>query len=555
MSDSTSSGPMLAADGTPLKISLSRALRRQKIRALALIAPLLLFVVITFIIPIATMLFRSVENQIVSNTMPEATIALEAWDESSGEAPGEDVFQALFFDLFRAAEAKEHTKLGTRLNYEQTGTSSLFRTTGRNLDDVGELWQDPIEDIAPALKDGETWFAMMSGTGGDALFDERRTLWTEMAPDEFEGEVGLTLSGDVAEMLPLTAAAYADWAIFEALAEERDIATRDPWEAVYAALGLDLRNPAVVDAVNAYTGPHAQDLQLVAANLDQLPDVMFRDAFAELDEDWLDPEVWQTIKIYSPDYTSGYFLNSIDMEKGVDGAQMRPENQQIYIKLFIRTLWMSLLITGSCIVLGYPVAWILANLPLRTANVLMILVLLPFWTSLLVRTSAWKVLLQQQGVINEILVWLGFVDDANRLILMNNATGTVIAMTHILLPFMILPLYSVMKTVPPTYLRAAKSLGATNWTAFWRVYFPQSVPGIGAGSILVFILSIGYYITPEIVGGTSGVFISNRIAYHISSSLNWGLAAALGTILLSVVLVLYWCYDRIVGIDNVKLGG
>ena len=555
MSDSTSSGPMLAADGTPLKISLSRALRRQKIRALALIAPLSLFVVITFIIPIATMLFRSVENQIVSNTMPEATIALEAWDESSGEAPGEDVFQALFFDLFRAAEAKEHTKLGTRLNYEQTGTSSLFRTTGRNLDDVGELWQDPIEDIAPALKDGETWFAMMSGTGGDALFDERRTLWTEMAPDEFEGEVGLTLSGDVAKILPLTAAAYADWAIFEALAEERDIATRDPWEAVYAALGLDLRNPSVVDAVNAYTGPHAQDLQLVAANLDQLPDVMFRDAFAELDEDWLDPEVWQTIRIYSPDYTSGYFLNSIDMEKGVDGAQMRPENQQIYIKLFIRTLWMSLLITGSCIVLGYPVAWILANLPLRTANVLMILVLLPFWTSLLVRTSAWKVLLQQQGVINEILVWLGFVDDANRLILMNNATGTVIAMTHILLPFMILPLYSVMKTVPPTYLRAAKSLGATNWTAFWRVYFPQSVPGIGAGSILVFILSIGYYITPEIVGGTSGVFISNRIAYHISSSLNWGLAAALGTILLSVVLVLYWCYDRIVGIDNVKLGG
>ena len=111
-----------------------------------------------------------------------------------------------------------------------------------------------------------------------------------------------------------------------------------------------------------------------------------------------------------------------------------------------------------------------------------------------------------------------------------------------------------MKTIPPSYLRAAKSLGANDWTAFWRVYFPQIVPGIGAGAILVFILAIGYYITPELVGGTSGIFISNRIAYHISSSLNWGLAAALATMLLLVVLVLYWTYDRIVGIDNVKLG-
>jgi putative spermidine/putrescine transport system permease protein len=154
-----------------------------------------------------------------------------------------------------------------------------------------------------------------------------------------------------------------------------------------------------------------------------------------------------------------------------------------------------------------------------------------------------------------VLVWVGLVADGDRLQLINNQTGTIIAMTHILLPFMILPLYSVMKTIPPSYLRAAKSLGATDWTAFWRVYFPQSVPGIGAGCILVFILSIGYYITPELVGGTKGVFISNRIAYHISSSLTWGLAAALGTILLAVVLLLYWVYDRIVGIDNVKLGG
>jgi putative spermidine/putrescine transport system permease protein len=216
---------------------------------------------------------------------------------------------------------------------------------------------------------------------------------------------------------------------------------------------------------------------------------------------------------------------------------------------------MSMIIMGSCILLGYPVAWLLANVPTRQANMLMILVLLPFWTSLLVRTSAWKVMLQQQGVINDVLVWIGFVADDARLVMINNQFGTIVAMTHILLPFMILPLFSVMKTIPISYLRAAKSLGATNWTAFWRVYFPQSVPGIGAGCILVFILSIGYYITPELVGGTKGVFISNRIAYHISSSLNWGLAAALGTILLVIVMGLYWMYDKIVGIDNVKLGG
>jgi putative spermidine/putrescine transport system permease protein len=287
---------------------------------------------------------------------------------------------------------------------------------------------------------------------------------------------------------------------------------------------------------------------------DLATDGPFKEKFIEADEGWGDIGVWKTLQRYSGRYTAGYFLNAADLENTAEGIQLRPEEQRIYMTLFVRTMWMSLLITGSCLLLGYPVAWLLANLRASTSNVLMILVLLPFWTSLLVRTSAWKVLLQQQGVINDLLVWVGLVDDANRLVMINNQFGTIIAMTHILLPFMILPLYSVMKTIPPSYLRAAKSLGATNWTAFWRVYFPQSVPGIGAGSILVFILAIGYYITPELVGGTQGVFISNRIAFHISSSLNWGLAAALGAILLAVVLLLYYVYDKIVGIDNVKLG-
>jgi putative spermidine/putrescine transport system permease protein len=419
-----SKGPVLAADGTPLKKSLNRALRLQKMRALALVAPLLIFVLVTFIAPIADMLFRSVENQIVPETLPLTVEALQDWDPHGGELPPEAVFRALAQDMKVAVEEKAHTRLGSRLNYEMTGISSLFRKTGRR-------------------------------------------------------------------------------------AKKFDLGSTEP----------------------------------------------FKEQFVDIDKDWGDIEVWQTISTYSSNLTSGYFLNAIDMQQTVDGPEMRPENQQLYLKLFWRTMVMSVVITGSCILLGYPVAWILANLPARTANLLMILVLLPFWTSLLVRTSAWKVMLQQQGVINDTLVWLGLVDTANRLVLINNQTGTIIAMTHILLPFMILPLYSVMQTIPPTYLRAAKSLGATNWTAFWRVYFPQSVPGIGAGSILVFILAIGYYITPEIVGGTSGTFISNRIAYHISQSLNWGLGAALGAILLAAVLILYYAYDKIVGIDNVKLGG
>jgi len=424
MVNSSPNSILLSADGTPLKKSLSRSLRQQKIRALLLISPLLIFILVAFIMPIVSMLSRSVENDLVSQTLPATVSAIQSWDALSGELPDELVYKAFAQDIQNAAKAKVHTKVALRLNYEKSGIASLFKKTARK-------------------------------------------------------------------------------------AKKWDIETDGP----------------------------------------------FKEKLIKVHQGWGEVEVWQTIKTHSPRYTSGYFLNAIDMRKTAEGADFQPEDKTILIKLFQRTLVMSLIITFSCILLGYPVAWLLANLPMRQANLLMILVLLPFWTSLLVRTSAWKVMLQQQGVINDILVQLSLVSDDARLIMINNEIGTIVAMTHILLPFMILPMYSVMQTIPPSYLRAAKSLGATNWTAFWRVYFPQSIPGIGAGSILVFILAIGYYITPEIVGGTKGVFISNRIAYHILKSLNWGLAAALGTILLVAVLILYWTYDKIVGIDNVKLGG
>ncbi len=507
--------PVLTADGTPLKASLRRALRREKARAFLLVAPLLLFVLLTFIAPIADMLFRSVENGIVHDTIPRTVQALRNWDPEESGPPGDDVFEAFYTDMVFAVERKSHTRLGSRLNYERTGLASLFRKSGRR---VGKFdtkdYADAFKTLDPAWEDAATWDV---------------------------------LAGSEAASLPRTASAHATW--LEAVqADGSDPLEGEPWDVLYAALYADLMQAPA----GGFENPFLNGAQSAAAGFEP---VSLREQFAAIDEDWLDPQVWRTIRTYAGRYTPGYFLNSVDLKLTADGVQYRDEGDRIYILLFGRTLYMSLVITISCILLGYPVAFLLANLPLRTANILMILVLLPFWTSLLVRTSSWKVLLQQQGVINDILVALRIVDDASRLILINNQTGTIIAMTHILLPFMILPLYSVMKTIPPSYVRAAKSLGATDWTAFWRVYFPNSVPGIGAGSVLVFILAIGYYITPELVGGTRGVFISNRIAYHISSSLNWGLAAALGTILLFAVLILYWTYDRIVGIDNVKLGG
>jgi putative spermidine/putrescine transport system permease protein len=463
------------------------------------------------------MLFRSVENGIVAETIPRTVTELRDWDAGSDEAPGENVFEAFYIDMVFAEERKLHTRLGGRLNYEQSGISSLFRKTGRSVTRFDtDRYTDAFTELNPAWEEPATWSALFSGDGAGTA-------------------------------LPVTNSAYGSWS--RTVTESGDDPLSEkPWDVLFTALYRDLVNSEAGDLGDPL-------LNEARAAVGGIEPVSLREQFSDIDKDWLDTEVWGSIQTYSARYTPGYFLNAIDLQLTPEGISPRDSRERIYVTLFQRTLIMSLTITLSCILLGYPVAWLLANLPMRSANVLMILVLLPFWTSLLVRTSAWKVLLQQQGVINDLLVWIGLVDDANRLVMINNQTGTIIAMTHILLPFMILPLYSVMKTIPQTYLRAAKSLGATNWTAFWRVYFPQSVPGIGAGSILVFILSIGYYITPELVGGTSGVFISNRIAYHISSSLNWGLAAALGSILLAVVLILYWTYDRMVGIDNVKLGG
>ena len=281
----------------------------------------------------------------------------------------------------------------------------------------------------------------------------------------------------------------------------------------------------------------------------------YKKSLKKLKKKWSNLETWQAMKVASKVYTIGYIAASLDFKLNADGSiVLQDEKRRIHVKLFFRTLEISLIVTIATLLLGYPIAFLMASLPLRISNLLLILVLLPFWTSLLVRTTAWIAMLQGEGVMNDLLVVFGFAENDDRFSLIYNKTGVLIAMTHILLPFMVLPIYSVMKTISPSYVRAAKSLGATNWTAFWRVYVPQTIPGIGAGTILVFILAIGYYITPALVGGQDGQMISNFIDFHMRKSLNWNLAAAMGLVLLVIVMFLFWIYDRVVGIDNMKLG-
>ena len=335
-----------------------------------------------------------------------------------------------------------------------------------------------------------------------------------------------------------------------------------PNEMIFATLAQELlaakknRTVGKVAArLNFETSGMRSTLNKTVRKLKRYKGDVYTEAFIKFDKRWANKNTWHTIKRIGKRYTGVQYLAALDLKVGSDGNIIpQPEDRQIYVQIFARTFWISLLVTITCLILAYPVSYLLATLPLRISNLLMVMVLLPFWTSLLVRTTSWIVLLQRNGVVNDIIVWLGIIDDDARIQMVYNQTGTLIAMTQILLPFMILPLYSVMKTISPSYMKAARSLGAAPAEAFVRVYIPQTVPGIGAGCLLVFILSIGYYITPALVGGQSGQLISNFIAYHMKSSLNWGLAAALGTLLLFAVLALYWLYNKIVGIDNMKLG-
>ena len=265
----------------------------------------------------------------------------------------------------------------------------------------------------------------------------------------------------------------------------------------------------------------------------------------KLDPRWAEPGFWQAIEKNGSRWTPDYLLTSVDLKRDIHGDIVKVDaDAAAFFKILLRTFSISATVTIFCLLLGYPLAYWLSTLTPRQANILMILVLVPFWTSILVRSAAWIVLLQSNGLVNRSLLELGFISEP--LPLLFNRLGVVIAMVHILLPFMILPLYSVMKSVPASYLRAAVSLGSSPLAAFFRVYVPQTWPGVGAGGLLVFILSIGYYVTPALLGGADDQMLSYYIAQYTNVNVNWGMACALGAVLLSATLVLYAVYRRVV---------
>ncbi|HDR9161604.1 TPA: ABC transporter permease [Burkholderia vietnamiensis] len=406
-------------DSKALKAKLRRTERAGQIKAMLLMFPLLAFLLVTFLVPIGSLLLKSLRDPTVSQELPQAAVMLRMWEPKGGKLPDDRLYATFGKELVASRAGEGLSRVASRLNYDETGMRGLLMKTARHL----------AEDTAG------TWHERMTA----------------------------------------------------------------------------------------------------------------------IDPRWDDLRTWSTIKYASSPWTFGYYLKALDFKRDAAGEiVLQSKGERLYIGVFLRTAWVSISVSLLCLLFGYPVAYFLANIPARYSNVFMIMVLLPFWTSILVRTTAWVVVLQTNGVLNDWLIRLGFTDSA--LPLIYNRFGVLVAMTHILLPYAILSLYSVMKGVPNLYMKAARSLGAGPIRSFFQVYFPQTLPGVGAAGMLTFILAVGYYITPAIVGGPEDQLASYYIANHVNTTLNWGLASALATILLAGVLLVYGMFVRLTGGAGVKLG-
>ena len=397
-------------DMSLLAARLGRVERRKRVRAMALTLPLLVFLALTFLVPLGALLVRAVENPEVANTLVQTGKALSAWDRKT--LPPDEVFTALVTDLNAIPETAQAGVLARRLNSEVSGARSLIMGTYRAKLDIASLSAAQVKD-----------------------------------------------------------------------------------------------------------------------------------KLLEQDPRWGELPYWLAIAKNSSRWTPDYLLTSLDLKRDAQGdiVKVGPE-EAAFSAILLRTFSISAVVTLVCILIGYPLAYWLSTLSARRANLMMILVLLPFWTSVLVRIAAWIVLLQTNGLVNRFLMFTGLTDSPVPLLF--NRLGVVIAMVHILLPFMILPLFSVMKSVPPNFVRAAVSLGSSPMAAFFRIYVPQTYPGIAAGGLLVFITSIGYYVTPALLGGAGDQMLSYYVAQYTNVEVNWGMACALGSVLLVTTLALYSVYRR-----------
>ena len=422
---------MMMAGGTlDLVAQLGRAERRKKRRALALTLPLLAFLLVFFLVPLASLLVRAVENPEVADALPRTGQALAGWDRNS--PPDAAAYAAVVADLAAIEDVAQAGVLARRLNSEVPGGRSLVMNTYRLLH--------------PDAEEEET---------------EEATVEGEPQPDP-----------------------------------------------------------------------------------KNLPPDQVRTLLIETDARWQELPYWQAIAQNSSRWTPDYLLAAIDFKRTPQGDIVKvADDEAAFSDILGRTFQMSAVVTFFCLLLAYPLAYWLSTLPERKANVMLILVLLPFWTSVLVRIAAWIVLLQNNGLVNRFFMWIGLTDTPIPLLF--NRVGVIIAMVHILLPFAILPLYSVMKSVPPNYLRAAISLGSAPFAAFVRVYLPQTYPGVAAGGLLVFITSIGYYVTPALLGGAGDQMLSYYVAQYTNVEVNWGMACALGGVLLTTTLILYAIYRKV----------
>lgn len=356
---------------------------------------------------------------------------------------------------------------------------------------------------------------------------------------------------ELAATMPQTMQALKSWdgqvppsdQVYEAVAQDLLAARRDRTGGVIARR-LNLEDAGLLSVVNLTVRRLPES---VASATD------WRAAFSDVDASWDAAPIWHALERSRGPHTDLYLLNGFDLKRGDDGAiHQRPQNESLYVDVLLRTFAIALSATLICLLLALPTASLLMYVGPATRGLLMMALLLPLWTSVLVRSAAWLVLLQKNGLVNQLLMGLGLVSEP--LALIYNRTGVLISLVHVLLPYAVLPIFSSMKSLSPTQMRAASSLGASPFTAFWRIYLPQILPGLSAGGLLVFILALGYYVTPLLLGGPSDQLLPFYIAFNAVQTVNWGLAAALGAILLAATVLLYAAYVRLVGVHRIGLG-